>query len=153
FRQEHLGRLQQLFAPYVLRRLKDDCLDLPEKNYEKREVALSKDTWRIYCELKREAMLMLSESADEAKPEPNAAVRLLRLCQITSGHVGKTAIDDEENLENPHVTDLSSEKLDYITEEILTGELSSEQAVIVWCRWRRERERLAKMLIGNIMTL
>src|SRR5208337_5652660 len=140
FRQEHLGRLQQLFAPYVLRRLKDDCLDLPEKNYEKREVALSKDTWRIYCELKREAMLMLSESADDAKPEPNAAVRLLRLCQITSGHVGAKCASDENELESFSglTQDISSEKLDYIVEEIINGELSSEPAVIVWCRWRRE---------------
>ena len=83
---QNLEELTAKFAPYVLRREKKDCLDLPEKTYSVREVALSESTWRVYQELKKEAMLALPDS--EATPEPNAAVRLLRLAQITSGHVG-----------------------------------------------------------------
>ena len=77
---QNLDELTKRFAPYILRREKKDCLDLPEKIYEVREIALESKTWAIYQELKKEAMLALPDS--EERPEPNAAVRLLRLAQI-----------------------------------------------------------------------
>jgi len=146
--KEKLQSLQNRFAPYVLRRLKKDCLDLPEKVYEVREVALQTDTWKIYQELKEEALLTLPP--DDSKPEPNAAVRILRLCQLTSGHVG--ILNQVEHVEspNPQSQDISNEKLKWIADEIIDGELQSEEAIIVWCRWKRERERLAKMLVPNV---
>jgi SNF2 family DNA or RNA helicase len=146
---QNLPELTKKFAPYVLRRTKEECLDLPSKTYTVREIALSDATWKIYCELKKEAMLCLPDS--EEKPEPNAAVRILRLCQLTSGHVGTCAhclqadwhnADFDKNSEK----DTSSEKLDWLVEQILEGELSNERALIVWCRWRRERERLAELI-------
>src|SRR5208283_3450068 len=142
---QNVEELTKKFAPYVLRREKKDCLDLPEKTYEVREIALTTETWKIYQELKREALLCLPNT--EERPEPNAAVRLLRLCQLTSGHVGMYSVND-----GPHddsltgARDVSSEKLDWLAEQILDGELASERALIVWCRWRRERERLYKLL-------
>jgi SNF2 family DNA or RNA helicase len=143
---EKLPELQARFAPYVLRRLKKDCLDLPEKVYEVREVALGEDTWKIYQELRKEALLALPDK--DVKPEPNAAVRILRLCQITSGHVGAQtagAGDPKLTLECTG-QDISAEKLNWLTDEITEGELANENALIVWCRWRRERERLAHLL-------
>jgi SNF2 family DNA or RNA helicase len=137
-----------------LRRTKEECLDLPAKTYVVREVALSEETWRIYNELRKEAMLCLPDT--EERPEPNAAVRILRLCQLTSGHVGGVWIPDGENPLNATDgspiagtsgdSDVSSEKLDYLVEQLLSGELATQRAVIVWCRWRRERERLKKLL-------
>jgi len=47
------------------------------------------------------------------------------------------------------VDDISSEKLDWLTEQVVAGELASQGPVIVWCRWRRERERLAEMLASK----
>lgn len=146
---QNIDELTKRFAPYVSRVEKKDALDLPPKSYSVREVALEEKTWGIYQELKREAMLALGEG--ESKPEPNAAVRLLRLCQLTSGHVGVTPEYQEANVSDDlkeiyAVNDVSSEKLDFLAESILTGELSNERALIVWCRWRRERERLAALL-------
>lgn len=157
-----LEKLQKLFAPYVSRVEKADCLDLPPKSYTVREVALSEATWKIYQELKREAMIALPDS--EAKPEPNAAVRILRLCQLTSGHVGGEFIEwcaETQSRLGPLIgapaigqvesnRDISSEKLDFLAEEIANGELANERALIVWCRWRRERERLFDMLKNDI---
>jgi SNF2 family DNA or RNA helicase len=145
---QRVPELTKRFAPYVLRREKRDCLDLPAKSYTTREVALKEETWKVYQELKREALLALPDEA--LKPEPNAAVRLLRLCQLTSGHVG-VGIDEE--LEQPIwncTRDVSIEKLAWITAEIAEGELSSTDAIIIWCRWRRERERLQKLLALTI---
>jgi SNF2 family DNA or RNA helicase len=152
---QNLDELTSRFAPYVLRRTKAECLDLPPKSYVVREVALSESTWRIYQELKKEAMLALPDS--EERPEPNAAVRLLRLSQLTSGHVGGFFSGEDETLDTVKLAgspsqDVSSEKLDWLAEQILTGELVNERALIVWMRWRRERERLAAMLTTIAVT-
>ncbi len=142
---QNIEELTHRFAPYVLRREKKDCFDLPAKTYEVREIALQPATWKIYQELKREALLCLPDSKE--RPEPNAAVRLLRLSQLTSGHVGNTlGLTPEGNDELQPSRDISSEKLSWLANEILDGELSNERALICWCRWRRERERLAIML-------
>jgi SNF2 family DNA or RNA helicase len=151
---QNLDELTRKFAPYVLRRTKEECLDLPAKSYVVREVPLDEATWKIYTELKKEAMLCLPDS--EEKPEPNAAVRILRLCQLTSGHIsGQLAEDGNSQDVTKEIaawkypqgtTDISSEKLSWLVEQILDGELSQEKALIVWCRWRRERERLARIL-------
>src|SRR5256885_5365742 len=83
---QNLDELTAKFAPYVLRRTKEECLDLPAKTYTVREIALTEATWKVYQELKRDALLALPD--EDVRPEPNAAVRILRLCQLTSGHVG-----------------------------------------------------------------
>jgi SNF2 family DNA or RNA helicase len=164
---QNIDELTKRFAPYVLRRTKTECLDLPAKSYTIREVALSEETWRIYQELRKEALLALPD--EDVRPEPNAAVRILRLCQLTSGYVGTVSIDGEFGFHEVPLPDapqakiissyvegqqksrdVSSEKLDWLVDALLDGELQSEQAVIVWCRWRRERERLQQMLATKL---
>jgi len=44
------------------------------------------------------------------------------------------------------IRDISSEKLNWVVSEIIDGEFSSQLAILIWCRWRRERERLTQML-------
>ncbi len=150
---QHLDELTEKFRPYVLRRTKEECLDLPAKTYVTREVMLSEATWKVYQELKRDALLSLPD--EDVRPEPNAAVRILRLCQLTSGHVGNVQGDvyNDDGIPDgaPNLTrDVSSEKLDFLVEELLDGELSSQVATIVWCRWRRERERLQQLLATKL---
>lgn len=147
---QNIDELNKRFKPYVLRREKKDCLDLPQKSYTVREVALDEATWQVYTELRKEALLALPDA--DVKPEPNAAVRLLRLCQLTSGHVGSAIRECPalEDVENYNVQDVSREKLDWLVFELLDGELSTQQAIICWCRWRRERERLQQMLATKI---
>lgn len=150
---QNLDELTAKFAPYVLRRTKAECLDLPAKSYVTREVALTDATWKIYQELRRDALLSLPD--EDVRPEPNAATRILRLCQLTSGHVGSVQGDVWNDIGLPDgapnlTRDVSDEKLSWLVEQLLDGELSSQQAVIVWCRWRRERERLHQMLATKI---
>lgn len=147
-----LDDLSKRIKPYVLRREKKDCMDLPPKLYTHREVALTPESWKRYKELKRDALISIglqnSVTGNEyVQLEPNAAVRIMRLAQLTSGILGSVngQLEQGENLVSENVMqDLSSEKLDwavkYLTEECTT------KAVIVWCRWRRERERLVEAL-------
>jgi len=147
---KNLDKLTKRWEKFVSRVEKKDCLDLPEKVFIEREVALNKETWRIYQEMKKKALAQFPDG--EIKVEPNAAVRLMRLGQITSGHYGgmETPVItvDEKKSTITHaiecLSDISSEKIDWLLEQITEGELSGR--VIVWCRWRRERERLALML-------
>lgn len=144
---QNLEELTAKFAPYILRREKKDCLDLPDKTYSVREVPLDESTWRVYQELKKEAMLALPDS--EATPEPNAAVRLLRLAQITSGYAGQVISGDNPECMENQGKDISCEKLDWVVSEILDGELSNEKAIVIWIRWRRERVRLAEKFLNT----
>lgn len=145
----HLEEVQRLLAPYVLRRLKKDCLDLPEKVYETREVALDEETWKTYKTLRDEALVALGGS--DERLEPNAAVRLLRLSQLTSGLLGGFVKDEPAQVDGtaggekvvPLTKDVSDEKLRWALSFI---EQEVNEPIIVWTRWRRERERLAEAL-------
>jgi SNF2 family DNA or RNA helicase len=149
-----LDHLAKKLAPWVLRREKKDCLDLPEKLYTEREVALTAESWKRYQELKKDCLIHLNAPSamnpaadDSYRIEPNAAVRIMRLAQLTSGYLGGITSNDPKKVDFESCwEDLSDEKLrwavQYLTEE------STAKAVIVWCRWRRERERLYEILEG-----
>jgi len=146
--------VQDYIAPYCLRRLKRDCLDLPDKigGIESstpllREVKLTEATWRRYKRLRTEAILSLPDTPDHL--ETNGAVRLLRLAQLTSGHISKQPIieppdDQVELFVEPEVEWTSDEKLRSTVEYL--KEWSTQEATVVWCRFRPERERLVKLL-------
>ncbi len=134
---KNIDKLSRILAPYCLRRERKDCPELRDIPimYGLREVQLTKETWKRYQELKREAMLELDNG--EVYPSVNAGVRLMRLAQITSGHLGGFETGEA-------VRDLSREKLDWISGHLI-NECQAEN-FIVWCRWQRERERLVEML-------
>lgn len=152
---KNLDHLAKKLAPYVLRREKKDCLDLPPKLYTEREVPLSLESWKRYKELKRDFIMTLGEN--DVRLEPNAAVRIMRLAQLTSGITAAMFITDEgedksdELLARTNYKDLSDEKLKWAV-KYLTEECTA-RAVIVWTRWRRERERLVAELWKHKDTL
>jgi SNF2 family DNA or RNA helicase len=79
--------IQKRFAPYVLRRLKKDCLDLPEKLPSVvLSVALSDASWKIYKEMRDEMVAWLSDST--VSQAPQAITKVMRLAQVTSGFLG-----------------------------------------------------------------
>jgi Mesyanzhinovviridae DNA helicase len=146
---KRLDHLAKIIAPYGVRRLKSECLDLPPKLYTAREVALTQESWKRYQELKKDAVIALGNG--NLQLEPNAAVRIMRLAQLTSGILGSigrlvtvAGIEMVAVPDGPQIQDVSSEKLDWIV-KYLTEECTAK-AVIVWTRWRRERERLYERL-------
>src|SRR5271157_11818 len=107
---KNIEKLSRITAPYVLRRERKDCPELRNIPvlYDIKEVALSKSTWRMYQQLKREAIIELEK---EVYVSTNAGVRLMRLAQITSGHLGGFE-------EGEKTRDLSSEKLDFVVDHL-----------------------------------
>lgn len=83
---KNLDELQRRFAPYIIRRRKADCLDLPPKLPSVViEVPLSKETWNRYKEMRDEMVTWLNNSAFMA---PQVIVQMIRLQQIVSGFIG-----------------------------------------------------------------
>jgi hypothetical protein len=92
--------IQRRFAPYVLRRLKKDCIDLPEKLPPVvMPVALDRKTWGIYKEMRKDLVVWLG--ANQVATASIALIKVMRLAQITSGFVGgiEDAIEGGDQLE------------------------------------------------------
>lgn len=144
---KQLDKLQDLIAPHVIRREKKDCLDLPEKIVmPPLEVPLSEASWKIYKEMKDDAVVWLNENPSLAA---QAGVRIMRLSQITSGFLGGFNPDgDEPEGEAIHqVIEIGREKLDAL--RMWVTELLADdpyRKIIVWCRFRPELERVARDL-------
>lgn len=77
----------------AIRFTKDECLDLPEMTYTKREIALTKQQDKYYKLLKNK---MVMEAAGEEITAVNAAVAMNKLLQISCGAVYS---DNKETIE------------------------------------------------------
>lgn len=84
---QNLEDMQRRFAPYVLRRLKTDCLDLPPKlDPVTLTVPLSAETWHTYRDMRDEMVAWLA--IDKIAVASQAVVKGMRLAQLTSGFLG-----------------------------------------------------------------
>jgi hypothetical protein len=167
----NLEDLQRRFTPFVVRRLKKDCLDLPERLPPvTMSVALTPESWERYKEMRDELIVWLDEQTVATAPQ--AVVKVLRLSQLTSGFLGglshevneeeehaqQTLLDavdrygftaDEVGRELTHapVREVSREKLDFLLawlDERLEADPTFK--LIVWSRFRPEQERLVRAL-------
>jgi len=146
-RFQNLDKLQNLLAPYVIRREKRDCLDLPEKIFTQLEVKLDEKTWDTYKTMRDEAVVWMDENPTMAA---QAGVRVMRLAQITSGFLG--GFQESETAE-PHTEEIGSEKLDALREWVQARvDENPEVGIIVWCRFRAELERVAASLADILPT-
>ena len=57
---QNLGELSDKLKPFSYRVLKEDCLDLPDKIYMKREIQLTAEQKKLYDQMKREALATLN---------------------------------------------------------------------------------------------
>jgi hypothetical protein len=136
----HVDEIQNKIKPFVLRRLKHNCMDLPPKTKAPlREVRLSKTSWSKYCSM-RDDMVAYLNSLDEVSIVTAAPVKTLRLAQICSGFLG--GLEGEED-GVPRTAEIGSELtdhwLDYYEFRLRNDE---NYRLIVWCRFRPEISRL-----------
>lgn len=174
---QNLEDLQNRFKPYVLRRLKEHCLDLPPKMPPVTiSCRLTPENWAIYKDMRDELVSWLSSST--ASVAVQAIVKILRLAQITSGFLGglvpmdiQDAPEDEDirpdwiptlpdfqpveedsitNLGLPFVAtrEIGTEKLDTFL-DWFRDRMADDPAykVLVWCRFRPELFRLERVLL------
>ena len=80
---KNLGELSDKLKNFSYRVLKEDCLDLPDKIFIKRQITLSPDQRKLYEQMKKQALAILEGKVSSTK---NSLTQLMRLQQITCGH-------------------------------------------------------------------
>jgi len=117
---KNLGELSNKLKEFSYRVLKDDCLDLPDKIFIKREIQLSPDQRRLYDQMKKEAIAILK---GKQSTTVNTLTQLMRLQQITCGHF--TADDGAtQPIANNRITEL----MDVLEE--------TEGKAIIWAHYQ-----------------
>jgi len=149
-----LDEVQSRMAPYVIRRLTRDCVDIPRKIPPVTlTVPMDDKTWTMYRGMRDNMVTWLSET--EHVMASQAIVKITRLSQITSGFLGGVEQFDEEtegstgelDLKAPvsfsEVREISREKLDLML-LLLEKHWENEPnlKLIIWCRFRPELARL-----------
>ena len=124
---QNLGELSDKVKEFSYRVLKEDCLDLPPKNFIKRHITLTPDQQRVYKQMKEQALAILN---GKVTTTVTVLTQLMRLHQITCGYV--TADDGSiQEVASNRMTELMS-----ILEE-------TEGKVIIWANYQ--------MSVGDII--
>ena len=124
---QNLGELSDIVKQFSYRVLKEDCLDLPPKNFIKRHITLTPDQQRVYKQMKDQALAILN---GKVTTTVTVLTQLMRLHQITCGYV--TADDGSvQEVDSNRMTELMS-----ILEE-------TEGKVIIWANYQ--------MSVGDII--
>jgi len=127
----NLGELSEKLKPFSYRVLKSDCLDLPDKIFMKRQIALSPDQRKLYEQMRKEALATLN---GKKVTTVNALTQLMRLHQITCGHF--TADDGTtQRIPNNRVSELMD-----ILEE-------TEGKAIIWAHYQWDIKDIIKEII------
>ena len=127
---QNLGELSDRLKPFSYRVLKEDCLDLPDKVYIKREIQLTPEQKKLYDQMRKEALATLN---GKTVTTMTALTQLMRLHQITCGHF---SADDGsiQQIKNNRLAEL----LD-VLEEI-------EGKAIIWAHYQHDVTNIFKLL-------
>jgi SNF2 family DNA or RNA helicase len=118
---KNLGELSERLQGFSYRVLKEDCLDLPDKNFTKRHITLTTEQRKIYTQMKEAAMAMLN---GKVTTTVTVLTQLMRLHQITCGHF--TADDGSiQTVESNRMNELMN-----ILEE-------TEGKAIIWANYQK----------------
>ena len=128
---KNLEELSGLLEPYSYRVLKEDCLDLPEKIYTKRQVDLTPEQEKAYREMKAYALTLFDNG--ETVTASTVMTQLLRLHQISCGHL-ITESGETKIFKNNRITELMS-----ILEEV-------DGKVIIWANYRQDIRTIAETI-------
>jgi len=119
---KNLNELSETLQNFSYRVLKEDCLDLPPKNFIKRHITLTPEQKKLYGQMKEAAMAMLN---GKITTTVTVLTQLMRLHQITCGHF--TADDGStQTVESNRLKELMN-----ILEE-------TEGKAIIWANYQKD---------------
>jgi len=128
---KNLGELSDTVKKFSYRVLKEDCLDLPPKNFIKRHIVLTSDQRKVYEQMKKQAISVLNGKVSSTM---TVLTQLMRLHQITCGHF--TADDGSvQNLDNNRIKELMD-----ILEE-------TDGKAIIWANYQRDVNEIIKNIV------
>ena len=127
---KRLDELADKLKGFSYRVLKDDCLDLPDKVYIRREVDLTDEQSKAYSTMKSAALALLKGKMATA---PHVLTQMMRLHQITCGHLKN---DDGS------ITEVKSNRIKALLEVL--DEV--EGKVIIWANYVYDIENIVKVI-------
>ena len=128
---KNLGELSDQLKGFSYRVLKEDCLDLPEKNWTKRQIILSADQRKIYSQMKETALAHLNGKVASTM---TVLTQLMRLHQITCGHF--TADDGT-------IQDIPNNRL----KELLDVLSEMEGKAIIWAHYQHDVKNIIREVV------
>jgi len=117
-----LDELKEKMDKFAFRVTKEQCLDLPEKMFVKREVELTDEQVKAYNEMKQLALASFKEGMTSTV---NALTQMMRLHQIVCGHI---------KLDSGEVIELPSNRI----KELLSVIEESDGKMIIWANYRHD---------------
>ena len=130
---KNLGELSDKIKDFSYRVLKEDCLDLPDKIFIKRQISLSKDQRKLYDQMKKQALAILN---GKQSTTVNALTQLMRLHQITCGH-----FTDDNGGTQPIENNRISELMD-VLEDV-------EGKAIIWAHYQYDINQIIKAVVAK----
>jgi len=127
----NVDELTNSIEGHSFRVLKKDCLDLPEKIYQRHPVELSKNQRKLYDQLRKD---FVTELEGEHLSAPEAITRLLRMQQIICGWFPTEEGGMEIDEKNTRLTAL----IDLLPD--------IECKVIIWARFKRDIKAIGEAL-------
>ena len=128
---QNIGELSDKLKGFSYRVLKEDCLDLPDKIYIKRNVALTSEQLKLYQQMKTMALAVLN---GKQVTSVTVLTQLMRLHQITCGHF--TADDGSTQLvKSNRITELMD-----VLEEV-------EGKAIIWANYQHDITNIIKAIV------
>ena len=128
---QNMDELTERLGKYSFRVLKSECLDLPEKIYQRHYVEMSAAQGKLYKDLKKSFIAELEGNMIEV---PEAITRLLRLQQILCGWFPVEGSSIPIDKVNPRIEALR---------EVL-GNINGK--TIIWARFRADLEAIEGLL-------
>jgi SNF2 family DNA or RNA helicase len=120
----NLDQLAQKVKPWASRILKKDCLDLPEKLYEKHYVDMTEEQWQIYNSIKDESIAELEQGLLTCT---SALTAVMKMQQVVCGHL---KLDDDT------VVEVANNRID----ELISLLRLINDDVIIWCAFQKDIE-------------
>ena len=127
---KNLNELEEILKAFSYRVQKKECLDLPKKIFINRIVELSEEQTKAYSTMKSAALALLKGKMTTA---PHALTQLMRLHQITCGHLKS---DDGT------ITNLKHNRI----EELLNVLSEMEGKAIIWANYIHDIEEIVKRI-------
>ncbi len=127
----NLGELSDKLQPFSYRVLKEDCLDLPDKIFIKRQIKLSPDQLKLYEQMKQEALAVLK---GKQSTTVNTLTQLMRLQQITCGH-----FTSDDGVTQPIANNRITELMNVLEE--------TEGKAIIWAHYQYDMTAIIKAVV------
>jgi SNF2 family DNA or RNA helicase len=127
-----LDELKEKLDRFAFRVKKEECLDLPDKLYVKREVDLTDEQVKAYNEMKTTALAQINGGLVSTV---NALTQIMRMHQIVCGHV---------KMDDGTVVELPNNRI----KELLGLVEETDGKIIIWATYRHDIE-VIKMALAK----